>query len=43
MPHGNGSAQDDRLIEATVRDLGDWRGTTLSSFSTLIKQAHQTC
>jgi len=36
---GEGGESPSRLIDARIKELGDWRGNTLSRLRTLIKQA----
>jgi len=36
---GKGEASPSRLIDARIKELGDWRGETLSRLRSLIKQA----
>jgi hypothetical protein len=36
---GNGGDSPSRLIEARIKELGDWRGETLARVRSLIKQA----
>ena len=36
---GNGGDSPSRLIDARIKELGDWRGKTLARVRTLIKQA----
>ena len=36
---GNGEDSPSQLIEARIRELGDWRGETLARVRSLIKQA----
>jgi hypothetical protein len=37
--HGKGGGSPSRLIDARIKELGDWRGVTLSRVRRLIKQA----
>src|SRR5205085_7323509 len=36
---GKGEASPSRLIDARIKELGDWRGETLARVRTLIKEA----
>jgi hypothetical protein len=36
---GNGAASPSRLIDARIKELGDWRGETLARVRKLIKEA----
>jgi hypothetical protein len=39
VQEGAGGASPSRLIDAKIKELGDWRGETLARLRTLIKQA----
>jgi hypothetical protein len=39
LKQGNGGDSPSQLIDARVKELGDWRGETLARVRTLIKQA----